>query len=369
MQDELKLGPNKDVPVSEILNCFLESAPYSIVDQVTAAPDEKYFIFKNASGDFFLLTETDFFFGDIIEHPLGDEDFFNTYRVSEAIDNSGYDWLPVNSVNVPSAGSHDPNLDLIEIDQFRVAPLDDNPAIYNDDGNALAIGTYIYAVVPVTIRSSDSIKQKGEIKAAIAYIKKFFAGDASGHDYWHTIRVYHNAKAICKNENCDTELVYLAALLHDVDDYKLVGEEQTHNAVDFLRSINFPEERIGKIIHIITQVSFKGADTVTPDTIEGKVVQDADRLDAIGAIGIARAFAYGGNKNRVMHDPNEEPHLDLSAEEYKKYEGTSINHFYEKLLLLKDLMNTDTAKEIAEGRHQYMEQFLDEFYDEWEGTK
>lgn len=207
------------------------------------------------------------------------------------------------------------------------------------------------------------------IDNAIAFVKKFFENEFSGHDFYHTLRVYNLAKSIAENEECDKELVYLGALLHDVDDYKLVGKEAEpfSNAKKFLNGEDYPADRIEKICHIISQVSFKGKDTVTPDTIEGKIVQDADRLDAIGAIGIARTFAYGGNHNTPIYDPEIEYKEDMSADEYYKNAGTTINHFYEKLLKLKDLMNTETAKKMAEHRHEYMEEFLKEFYDEWEG--
>ena len=207
------------------------------------------------------------------------------------------------------------------------------------------------------------------IEKTIMYVKDFFENEFSGHDFYHTLRVYNLAKQIANNEECDKELVCLAALLHDVDDYKLVGQETEPfcNAKSFLRSENYPEDNLEKICHIISQVSFKGKDTVTPDTIEGKIVQDADRLDAIGAIGIARTFAYGGSHKTPMHIPNMEYKEDMTAEEYYSNVGTTINHFYEKLLKLKDLMNTETAKKLANHRHEYMETFLKEFFDEWEG--
>lgn len=207
------------------------------------------------------------------------------------------------------------------------------------------------------------------IENAKQYIKSFFESDFSGHDYWHTIRVYNLASSIAKTENCDKELVYLGALLHDVDDYKLVGKdhEPFENAKKFLNGQNYSQEKIEMICHIISQVSFKGSDTVIPDTIEGKIVQDADRLDAIGAIGVGRTFAYGGSKKIPMHIPNLKYNENMTAEEYYNNVGTTINHFYEKLLKLKDLMNTETAKEMAKHRHEYMEQFLNEFYNEWDG--
>lgn len=207
------------------------------------------------------------------------------------------------------------------------------------------------------------------IDKTIEYVKDFFEKDFSGHDFYHTLRVYNLAKYITKFEECDIELVYLGALLHDVDDYKLVGKEKEpfYNAKTFLKSLGLSNKNIEQICHIISQVSFKGKDTVVPDTIEGKIVQDADRLDAIGAIGIGRTFAYGGSHKTPMHIPNMEYKENMSAEEYYENVGTTINHFYEKLLKLKDLMNTETAKNMAKHRHEYMQEFLKEFYDEWEG--
>ena len=207
------------------------------------------------------------------------------------------------------------------------------------------------------------------IEKTIEYVKKFFENDFSGHDFYHTLRVYNLARYITNFEKCDIELVCLGALLHDVDDYKLVGEENEpfNNAKTFLKSLGLSIKKIEQICHIISQVSFKGNETVIPDTIEGKIVQDADRLDAIGAIGIGRTFAYGGSHKIPMHIPNMECKEDMSAKEYYENAGTTINHFYEKLLKLKDLMNTETAKNMAKHRHEYMQEFLKEFYDEWEG--
>ena len=201
------------------------------------------------------------------------------------------------------------------------------------------------------------------------YAKEIFENDYSGHDFYHTIRVYNLAKYIAGFEKCDTEIVSLSALLHDVDDIKIVGiqEEKYINAKNFLRKQNYPEEKIENICHIISQVSFKGKDTEKPDNIEGMIVQDADRLDAIGAIGIGRTFAYGGSHQIPMHIPGQAYNDNMTSEEYYKNIGTTINHFYEKLLKLKELMNTNTAKKIAEHRHKYMEEFLEEFYSEWEG--
>ncbi len=210
---------------------------------------------------------------------------------------------------------------------------------------------------------------ESKLDVILRYIKDFFATDYSGHDFWHSYRVYKTAKTIAKSEKCDEELVIVSALLHDVDDHKIVGEQAIpfENAKKLLKQLGYDEAFTDKVTHIISQVSFKGADSVVPDSIEGKIVQDADRLDAIGAIGIARTFAFGGSRNRQIYDPNEKPKVGLKEAEFHKNEGTTINHFYEKLLLLKDMMNTETAKKIAIHRHEVMEQYLDEFYKEWEG--
>ena len=208
------------------------------------------------------------------------------------------------------------------------------------------------------------------LEKTLLYIQDRFQNDYSGHDYYHSIRVYKLATSICKGENADLEIVQLAALLHDVDDYKLFGGNlgTTSNAEEFLKSNEIADIKIKSICDIIASISFKGTDTKVPESLEGKIVQDADRLDAIGAIGIARTFAYGGSKNRSMHIPDEKPKEDMNEEEYIKAEGTTINHFYEKLLKLKTLMNTATAKTMAESRHKYMENFLDEFFSEWDGV-
>lgn len=209
------------------------------------------------------------------------------------------------------------------------------------------------------------------IESTIAYVREIFATDFSGHDFFHTMRVYQMATTIAMKENANLQIVQLAALLHDVDDRKLSPEtcENKDRAVAFMRSQNLAEEMIEKIKQIIGEVSFMGKDSVVPKTLEGKCVQDADRLDALGAMGIARAFAYGGNHNRVMYDPEIKPALNMSKEEYQNHVSTTVNHFYEKLFLLKDMMNTDSAKAIAEHRERYMKEYIDEFMDEWEGRK
>lgn len=202
------------------------------------------------------------------------------------------------------------------------------------------------------------------------FIKSIFSGDSSGHDYYHTIRVYKLATKIAKQENADVKTVRLAALLHDVDDIKLSPDTYAtkKNAVDFMMANKVDEEIIKVVCKIIDEVSFAGTDSVVPDTIEGKCVQDADRLDAIGAIGIARTFAYGGSRGRKIYDPEIKPKIKMNKDEYQKNKNsTSINHFYEKLLLLKDMMNTTEGKKLAEHRQVVMQEFLNEFMLEWEG--
>ena len=209
------------------------------------------------------------------------------------------------------------------------------------------------------------------IKSTIAYVKEVFATDFSGHDCFHTMRVYKMATNIAMKENADLQLVQLSALLHDVDDRKLSPKtcENKDRAVAFMRGQGLCEETIAQVKDIIGEVSFMGTDSVVPKTLEGKCVQDADRLDALGAMGIARAFAYGGNHNRIMYDPEMKPALNMSKEEYQNHVSTTVNHFYEKLFLLKDMMNTESAKAIAEHRERYMKDYIDEFMDEWEGLK
>ncbi len=204
---------------------------------------------------------------------------------------------------------------------------------------------------------------------ASSFVRNLFAEDSSGHDIYHTLRVHDLACRICRDEGGDMDLVRLSALLHDADDRKFFGDNGYANARRFMDSESIPMDVQDLVCHVISQISFKGKDTVVPDTLEGKIVQDADRLDAIGAIGIARTFAYGGSKGRMMHVPDEAHKSDMSEEEYFSNEGTSVNHFHEKLLLLKDMMNTDSARTIAESRHAYMVGFLEEFMEEWVGSR
>ena len=209
------------------------------------------------------------------------------------------------------------------------------------------------------------------IDDAIAYVKDIFQNDHSGHDYFHTLRVYKMATHIAEQENADLLIVQLSALLHDVDDIKLSPETYANKdrAAAFLREHGCPESTISMICDLIDEVSFRGTDSVVPKTMEGKCVQDADRLDAIGAIGIARAFTYGGSHDRILYDPEIKPVMNMNGDEYRNHISTTINHFYEKLFQLKDMMNTDAAKKIAEQREQYMKEYITEFLDEWDGIR
>ncbi len=197
------------------------------------------------------------------------------------------------------------------------------------------------------------------------FVRERFKNEGSGHDWWHIHRVRNMAVFLAENEGGNTFIIELAALLHDLEDWKLSNSKQGETK-KWLESIGLANEKIKYIIEIIEQVSFKGAGVETKAmSIEAKIVQDADRLDAIGAIGIARTFAYGGNKNRLIHDPQVKPQMHDSFSSYKNGDAPTINHFYEKLLLLKERMNTATAKKIAKHRHQVMVNFLKEFFSEW----
>jgi uncharacterized protein len=211
------------------------------------------------------------------------------------------------------------------------------------------------------------------IHKTILFVKEKLNHAEGGHDWFHIQRVYNNALLIANGEVCDLTVLQLGALLHDIADSKFYDGDETVGgkvAREFLESEGVSEVIISHVIQIIDNISFKGGRTEkTFSSIELDIVQDADRLDAIGAIGIARTFNYGGFKNRKMYDPEIEPNLHMSKEEYKNSQAPTINHFYEKLLLLKDKMNTATGKQIALERHRYMEHFLAQFYAEWDGEK
>lgn len=211
------------------------------------------------------------------------------------------------------------------------------------------------------------------ISKTIAFVKEHLENAEGGHDWFHTHRVFKNAQLIAKTENVDSIVVSLGALLHDIADSKFHDGDETVGpkiAREFLFKHNVDSLIIEHVVKIIENISFKGGNEKQKfSSPELDVIQDADRLDALGAIGIARCFNYGGFKNRKLFDPDISPNLKMSKKEYKTLKTPTINHFYEKLLLLKDRMNTKTGKRIAEKRHQYMEQFLEQFYAEWDGNR
>lgn len=210
------------------------------------------------------------------------------------------------------------------------------------------------------------------ISKIAALVSEQFENEGSGHDWWHIYRVWQLAKHIARQEkNVDIGVVELGALLHDIADFKFHGGDLLAGpkaATKLLMSLNAPRSTIDSVAHIVENVSFKGAgETDLMQSQEGKIVQDADRLDAIGAIGIARAFAYGGSIGRLLYNPDVKPELHQTFKAYAGNKSPTINHFYEKLLLLKDRMNTSTAIAMAAQRHRFMEDYLREFYAEWEG--
>lgn len=208
------------------------------------------------------------------------------------------------------------------------------------------------------------------VEKVTAAIRDQFLEDSTGHDWYHIQRVLKLSLHIQSVEGGDEEIVALAALLHDISDHKFNGGRLDAGgkvAFDLLRSFEYPEEKALKVKYIVDNVSYKGANTEAEmNSLEGKIVQDADRLDAIGAIGVGRTFAYGGHKGQPMYDPNIPAKLHNNFEEYANSKGTTINHFYEKLLLLADRLNTKTAQEIGAKRHQLMTRFLNDFLNEWD---
>ena len=222
-------------------------------------------------------------------------------------------------------------------------------------------------------KESQNLSNKDIINQTVQFVKESLQGAESGHDWWHIERVWNNAKLILKSEDVDPFIVELAALLHDIADSKFHnGDEEIgpKKAGEYLKSIGVEENQIVHIQEIIRNMSYKSSlGTLNFTSREMEVVQDADRLDAIGAIGIARAFTYGGFKNRELYNPAIPPALAMTKEEYKNSNAPTINHFYEKLLLLKDKMNTQTGLRIAEERHQFMQNYLEQFYNEWNGKQ
>jgi uncharacterized protein len=213
------------------------------------------------------------------------------------------------------------------------------------------------------------MNKKSIIEQTAEYVQKSLEGEGTGHDWWHIYRVWRNAVYIGEREGADLFVVQLGALLHDIADWKFHGGDETvgpKRAREWLEALHVKQDVVDCICEIIYNISFKGAGVKSRmRTKEGMVVQDADRLDAIGAIGIARVFSYGGHEGREIYNPNIKPQIHKTFEQYKNSKSSSINHFYEKLLLLKDLMNTKTASEIAEDRHNFMLRYLDEFFKEW----
>lgn len=217
------------------------------------------------------------------------------------------------------------------------------------------------------------MSKKLQIEKSIAFVKSQLEHAEGGHDWFHTQRVLNNAMLIAKGETVNLFIVQLGALLHDIADSKFHNGDETVGpkvAREFLIQLNVDSASIEHVIKIIENISFKGGNEPQQfKSPELDVIQDADRLDALGAIGIARTFNYGGFKNRALFDPDIKPNLKMTKDEYKASNDPTINHFYEKLLLLKDKMNTKTGRQIAEKRHQFMEAFLDQFYAEWDGRK
>lgn len=211
------------------------------------------------------------------------------------------------------------------------------------------------------------------IEKTILFVQEQLKEAEGGHDWFHIERVYKNTLLIAKDEECDSLVCQLAALLHDIADSKFHNGDETvgpRTAKLFLEKNQVPEKIITHVVKIIENISFKGGNFEKQfSSKELEIVQDADRLDAIGAIGIARCFNYGGFKNRMLYNPEILPNLNMSKEEYKTSNSPTINHFYEKLLLLKDKMNTETGKKIAKKRHKTMEMFLEQFFAEWEGKE
>ncbi len=216
-------------------------------------------------------------------------------------------------------------------------------------------------------------EQRQTVEKTVQLVKEKLGEDSTGHDYFHIMRVRALAVRLAGEEGADVYVAELAALLHDIADWKFHDGDLDAGprvATEWLQSLGETPETIEKVASIIKEVSYKGAGVkTTPQSIEGKVVQDADRLDALGAIGIARTFAYGGKFERPMYDPDQPPVMHQTFEEYKNSRGCTLNHFYEKILLLKDRLNTNAARALADERHKYVEDFVERFLQEWEGKK
>jgi len=227
------------------------------------------------------------------------------------------------------------------------------------------IGAKLFLVTYMAIDKETALKMTEE------YVKRALSNECTGHDWYHSYRVRRNAVGICKKEGGDLFVVELASLLHDISDWKFNSGDDKAGATiarEWLKRLDLDQAIIQHVSEIISDMPFRGYGVESKmKTKEGMIVQDADRLDAIGAIGIARAFAYGGHKRRMIYDPSVKPRTYKSFDDYKKNKSHTINHFHEKLLLLKDLMNTETAKKMAEERHKFMTAFLERFQGEWNG--
>lgn len=216
------------------------------------------------------------------------------------------------------------------------------------------------------------MKEENILLEVATYVEQKLSGEGSGHDWWHIVRVRNMAKNLALAEGGDSFICQLAALVHDLVDDKLVADEGLALAEvrDLLTRLRVRSDQTDQVLAIIQAISYKGGSQNHLDlTLEGQIVQDADRLDAMGAIGVARTMAYSGYHGRVIHDPEVAVRQNMTLEEYRSHQGTAITHFYEKLLLLKDLMNTKTAQELAKRRHAFMEAYLEQFFAEWDGQR
>ncbi len=214
------------------------------------------------------------------------------------------------------------------------------------------------------------MKEEKILQEVATYVERKLSGEGSGHDWWHIVRVRKLAEKLALAEGGDSFICQLAALVHDLVDDKLVADEGLALAEvrDLLTRVGVAANQTDQVLTIIQSISYKGGNQNHQDlTLEGQIVQDADRLDAMGAIGVARTMAYSGHHQRIIHDPEVAVRQNMTLDQYRSHQGTAITHFYEKLLLLKDLMNTKTAQELAKGRHAFLEAYLDQFFAEWDG--
>ena len=214
------------------------------------------------------------------------------------------------------------------------------------------------------------MKEEKILQEVATYVERKLSGEGSGHDWWHIVRVRKLAEKLALAEGGDSFICQLAALVHDLVDDKLVADEGLALAEvrDLLTRVGVAANQTDQVLTIIQSISYKGGNQNHLDlTLEGQIVQDADRLDAMGAIGVARTMAYSGHHQRIIHDPEVAVRQNMTLDQYRSHQGTAITHFYEKLLLLKDLMNTKTAQELAKGRHAFLEAYLDQFFAEWDG--